>query len=36
MKKTLFLLSLMLLFVLSCGSKNETAAADGGEKPAEG
>ena len=36
MKKTLFLLSLMLLFVLSCGSKNETAAADGAEKPAEG
>lgn len=29
MKKTLFLLSLMLLFILSCGSKQEAGAADG-------
>ena len=35
MKKTLFLLSLMLLFILSCGSKQEAGAAEGGDK-AEG
>lgn len=36
MKKTLFLLSLMLLFVLSCGSKQESGSTEGGEKSAEG